>query len=97
MTIKPTFGIAKTPFIGKFTISKNEPGVFTYLIDQQEIIGAVLRTNIDMKPVFLSIGNKITLKDCIDIVSHFVERTQRVPILTQISDLFCRKLQFSFS
>jgi deoxyribonuclease V len=42
-----------------------EPGNFEELLDQGETIGAVLRTKYNVKPVYVSIGNKITLEDAI--------------------------------
>jgi deoxyribonuclease V len=65
---KPTVGCAKSRLTGDF----DEPGrrkvSFSPLTDGDEIIGAVLRTRTDVKPVFVSVGHKCTLRDAIRIV-----------------------------
>jgi len=65
---KPTIGCAKSRLIGEFELVGGKKGDFSYLMDKGEIIGAVLRTKDNIKPVFVSPGNKCTLQDAIDMV-----------------------------
>jgi len=65
---KPTIGCAKSRLIGTFEEPHLEKGAYSLLKDSKEIIGAVLRTRTNVKPVFISVGNKCTLKDAIRIV-----------------------------
>ncbi|MFC1942206.1 deoxyribonuclease V [Chloroflexota bacterium] len=57
----PTIGCAKSRLCGRHDIPENEPGSFTDLIDEGEVIGAVLRTKENVKPVYVSVGHKVEL------------------------------------
>jgi deoxyribonuclease V len=58
----PTIGCAKNRLIGEVKEIKKERGNFSPLIDNDEIIGNVLTTQNNVKPVFVSIGHKISLE-----------------------------------
>ena len=76
---KPTVGCAKSYLYGEFRLPANSKGAFEYVRDKnKEIIGACLRTRTDVKPVFVSIGNKISLSKAIDIILQCVTR-YRIP------------------
>lgn len=64
----PSIGGAKTRLTGRY----NEPGeVFgdwTPLVDRGEVIGAAIRPRPGHTPLFVSIGNHITLRTAIDVV-----------------------------
>ena len=62
---KPTIGCAKSRLCGEYQPPGNEPGDYTYLWDNGEIIGAVVRTRRGVKPLFISIGHKIDLSSAI--------------------------------
>jgi deoxyribonuclease V len=67
---KPAVGVAKSRLIG-------EP-VNGYLVENGQIIGAVVTTKEGSKPVYVSIGNLISLETAVKIVKHCV-RGSRVP------------------
>ena len=58
---KPTIGCAKSRLCGGHQAPGDEPGSYTELVDNGEIIGAVLRTRRGVKPVYVSIGHKVDL------------------------------------
>ena len=64
----PAIGCAKSRLIGKYDELKQAKGNYSELEDKCEIIGAVLRTRTNVKPVFVSVGNKCLLEDAIEIV-----------------------------
>jgi len=72
---KPTIGCAKTRLIGTYEEPPLEKGSYTLLKDEtivesnprSETIGAVVRTRTNVKPLFVSVGNKCTLDDAIEI------------------------------
>jgi deoxyribonuclease V len=72
---KPTIGCAKSRLTGQFQEPPLEKGAYTLLKDkkgvkrdkQYETIGAVVRTRTNVKPVFVSVGNKCLLKNAIGI------------------------------
>ena len=89
---KPTIGCAKSRLIGTFEEPHLERGAYSLLkiaSDQRpatsdEIIGAVLRTRTDVKPVFVSVGNKCTLDDAIRIVLACTTK-YRIPEPTRLA------------
>jgi deoxyribonuclease V len=64
---KPTIGCAKSRLIGTFKEPAAQKGKYSLLKDKEKIIGVVLRTRTNVKPVFVSVGNKCTLEDAIDL------------------------------
>ncbi|MBN2019594.1 MAG: deoxyribonuclease V [Sedimentisphaerales bacterium] len=64
----PSVGCAKSRLIGSFNEPARSRGNFSPLVDGNEVIGAVLRTRVAVKPVFVSVGHKCTLEDAIKIV-----------------------------
>jgi len=65
---KPTIGCAKSRLIGIYKEPRNEGGAYTLLFYEEGVVGAVLRTKRDVKPLFISTGVKIDLKSSIDII-----------------------------
>lgn len=79
---KPTIGCAKSRLTGYFEDPPSEKGAYSFLRDTEraksgasggrratsdEVIGAVVRTRTNVKPLFVSVGNKCLLKDAIKI------------------------------
>ena len=81
----PSIGCAKTKLLGEYDEPGPERGSFSYLTDQGEIIGAVLRTRKNVKPLFVSIGHKVNLKDSIKFVLNCC-RCYRLPETTRRAD-----------
>ncbi len=61
----PTIGCAKSRLTGTYRQPQPQKGKHTLLYDKDEIIGAVLRTRTNVKPVFVSIGHLCTLEDAL--------------------------------
>ncbi len=64
----PTVGCAKSRLCGGHDEPGNEAGSYTELMDNGEVIGAVLRTRTNVKPVYVSIGHKIDLPTAVRLV-----------------------------
>jgi deoxyribonuclease V len=58
----PSIGCAKTPLFGRYVEPGQARGNYTFLKEQMETIGAVVRTRSSVKPVFVSIGHLIDLE-----------------------------------
>lgn len=66
LTDLPSIGVGKSRLIGTHRDDiPNQRGAWTALEYQQEIIGAVLRTKPDVKPLYISIGHKISLETAV--------------------------------
>lgn len=72
---KPTIGCAKTWLWGKYKEPKERRGAFSYLYgDKKKKLGAVLRTQGKIKPLYVSPGYKIDLKSSIKIVLRCTQK-----------------------
>jgi deoxyribonuclease V len=61
----PTIGCAKSRLCGERKEPGNERGSYVELVDNGEVIGAVLRTREGVKPVYVSTGHMIDLESSI--------------------------------
>ena len=68
LTDIPAIGVAKTHFIGQYEEVAQERGAWQPLCEQEETIGAVLRTRSGVKPLYVSIGHRISLESAIRYV-----------------------------
>jgi deoxyribonuclease V len=64
----PSIGCAKSRLCGQYQEPDVERGSHVALMDHGETIGAIVRTRTNVKPVFVSIGHRVGLKTCIDVV-----------------------------
>jgi deoxyribonuclease V len=64
----PTIGCAKSRLCGEHEIPSNEAGSYKELKDNNEVIGAVLRTKTGVKPLYVSIGHMIDLTSAMEWV-----------------------------
>lgn len=69
----PTIGCAKSSLCGTWKMPGKEKGSFSFIYDKKtsKKIGAVLRTRTNVRPVFVSPGYKIGLKESIKLILKF--------------------------
>jgi deoxyribonuclease V len=58
----PTIGVAKSHLVGTYQEPGIERGAWSKLVDKGETVGAVVRTRSAVRPAFVSIGHRISLK-----------------------------------
>ena len=58
-------GVAKTRLIGEYGEVPSERGAWLPLMHKTETIGAVLRSKTSTRPLYISIGHRITLASAI--------------------------------
>ena len=68
LTDTPSIGCAKTKLVGNYIEPPPTRGGISYLTDGKENIGAVVRTRVGVKPVFISTGHLMDLNDSIQMV-----------------------------
>lgn len=61
----PSIGVAKTRLVGVHRAPANRRGAWTPLHDAGELIGAVLRTRAGVKPLYVSIGHRVSLETAV--------------------------------
>ncbi|MBC7131045.1 endonuclease V [Candidatus Bathyarchaeota archaeon] len=74
---KPTIGVAKSKLVGE--IEENAGHSVKYIKHNGEVVGAAVTTVPGVKPVYVSVGNMISLEAAIKIVMHCV-RGSRIPV-----------------
>lgn len=82
----PTIGCAKSLLCGQHKPVGEEPGSYTELVDNGEVVGAALRTRSGMKPLYVSVGHKIDLESALKWVLKCC-RGYRVPEPTRLAHL----------
>lgn len=63
----PTVGVAKTRLTGHFEELGEDKGNRADLVHKGERVGVVLRTRAHIKPVYVSVGHRITLEEAVDL------------------------------
>ncbi len=82
LTNIPSIGVAKSLLIGEHGTLPQKKGSWVPLKDGQETIGAVLRTRDGVKPVYVSIGHRVSLETAINYVLRCTTR-YRLPETTR--------------
>lgn len=88
----PTIGVAKSRLIGDGAEPDAAAGSASSLMWKGKEVGLILRTKEDRKPFYLSVGHRITLAECREIVMRCVTR-YRSPIPLRHADLLSRRLR----
>ncbi len=90
LTGLPAIGAAKTAFVGTHAEPGPARGSSADLIVDNEVVGAVVRTQDGMKPIYVSVGHRVSLSTAVRHVLHLSPR-YRLPETTRAADHLCRK------
>jgi deoxyribonuclease V len=82
----PSIGCAKSRLCGSCRVPGTEAGSYAELRDGEEVIGAALRTKAGVKPVYVSIGHKVSLGSALYWVMRCC-RGYRLPEPTRLAHL----------
>jgi deoxyribonuclease V len=85
----PSIGVGKQA-LGKYDPPGPERGDWTPLVEDGQTVGRALRTQENVKPVFVSIGHKMDLDTACALVLE-LSRKYRQPETTRAADQLCRK------
>jgi len=98
---RPTIGCAKSRLTGVYEEPGFEKGAHSLLKDkkgtqngQSETIGAVVRTRMNVKPVFVSVGNRCLLKEAIETTLACAVK-YRLPEPTRLAHKLVSKLRLN--
>ena len=88
---KPTVGIAKTYFRvdqkTDYTEPADEAGSYTDIVIDGMVYGRALRTQKHVKPVFISVGNYISLDTACSLAMQLTDKESHIPLPTRLADL----------
>ncbi|WP_350277168.1 deoxyribonuclease V [Kribbella sp. HUAS MG21] len=85
----PAIGVAKNAFVGTHAELGSERGATAALVDNDETVGTALRTQNGIKPVYVSVGHRVSLATAVAHVLHLAPR-YRLPETTRLADRACR-------
>jgi deoxyribonuclease V len=85
LTGLPAVGVAKTLFTGHYREPAASRGSGADLIDGGEVVGRALRTQRNVKPVFVSVGHAVGLDEACELVLRLSPR-YRLPETTRAAD-----------
>ncbi|POX60812.1 endonuclease V [Streptomyces sp. Ru62] len=90
LTDLPTAGVAKNPFTFAYDDPEPARGGWAPLLAGTEEVGRALRTRDGVKPVFVSVGHRVSLDN---VVAHTLALTPRyrLPETTRRADALCRR------
>lgn len=91
----PTIGCAKSRLVGEHKEPGLEKGDWSPLRYNGKVIGAVLRTRADVRPVFVSPGHRIDLETSIEIVLGCTDKF-RIPEPLRRADFLSKKMKREF-
>jgi deoxyribonuclease V len=86
----PAIGCGKSRLLGEFEEVADERGARSLLVDEGDVIGHVLKTQRNIKPVYISVGHRID----IDTASEWVLKLSpkyRLPETTRLSDQLVKR------
>ena len=86
----PTIGVAKTGFIGWHETPGLERGAWQPVWDSGEVVGAVLRTRKGVKPIYVSVGHRISLETAVEYVLRCTPQF-RLPEALRRADSLARR------
>lgn len=81
----PTIGVAKSRLCGRHGEVPPQRGDWTPLWDGDEMIGAVLRSRQNVKPIYVSPGHRLCLETAVNWVVRCLGRT-KLPEPTRLAD-----------
>lgn len=81
---RPAIGAAKSRLIGRHDPVHEARGAWQPLVDRDEIVGAAVRTRTGVRPLYVSIGHRVSLATAIEIVLACTPR-YRLPETTRLA------------
>ena len=76
-----------------FVMPDATKGAYTDIVINGEVYGRVLRTHDNVKPIFLSVGNKIDLKTAMDLTNMLITDDSHIPVPTRLADLMTHRIR----
>ncbi|MES4891510.1 endonuclease V [Streptomyces sp. NPDC096012] len=86
----PTIGVAKNPFAFTYADPAAARGASTPLLAGTEEVGRALRTRDGVRPVFVSVGHRVSLDNALAHILALTPR-YRLPETTRKADALCRR------
>jgi deoxyribonuclease V len=92
---RPTIGCAKSILVGKAVEPDPQAGSTSPLFDRGENVGIVLRTRDRVRPIYVTIGHRVSMESAVRIVIQCVDGF-RIPKPTREADHWVRNLRRAY-
>lgn len=93
---KATVGIAKSYYKiadVDFDMPANMENAYTDIRINQELYGRALRIHVNVKPVFLSVGNAIDIETAMEMAGKLTTKESHIPLPTRLADLMTHRMR----
>ena len=90
LTSLPTFGVAKTAFTTAYDEPGTARGEWSTLRDSGTVLGRALRTQPNIRPVFVSVGHRISLDEATSLTLRLSDK-YRIPEAIRKADSLSRE------
>ena len=100
LTKVPSIGIVKSYYNvdeDDWDMPDNIVGAITYIKKDDDIYGVAMRSRVDCKTIYISVGNYISLDNAISITRRCLNNESRIPIPTRLADIDCNKEKKAYS
>lgn len=84
---KPSIGCAKSILRGKHDPLPDKVGARAEMRDHNEVVGMAIKTRLHANPIYISIGNRITLESAVNFVEACHKRSYRLPEPTRLAHI----------
>jgi deoxyribonuclease V len=91
LTGLPAIGVGKTRLIGAYDEPGGTRGDWSAVVDDGEVVGRSLRTQTNVKPVFVSVGHRADLGTACELTLRLAPR-HRLPETTRHADHLSREV-----
>ena len=92
---KPTIGCAKSRLVGEHAEPGTQAGSTAPLLLEGERVGVVLRTRDNVRPIYVTQGNRVSLETAVRLVRQCLDGF-RIPKPTREADHYVRELRQAF-
>jgi deoxyribonuclease V len=92
---RPTIGCAKSILVGEAAEPGDKAGSTSPLVDKGEEVGVVFRTRDQVRPIYVTIGHRVSLESAVRIVAQCVDGF-RIPKPTREADHWVRELRRAY-
>lgn len=87
----PTIGVSKESLVGEYKEPKYEKKAEKLVLNEQQV-GWVLKPRATISPIFVSPGNGISLKSCLDITKKFI-KNRKLPEPLELARDYSKKVK----
>lgn len=92
---RPTVGCAKSLLVGDCREPGKKAGAMSPLLLEGERVGVVLRTRDRVRPIYVTVGHRVSLDSAVDLVGRCLDG-YRIPKPTREADRYVRDLRQAY-